>query len=58
MNINLLKMNNFYEQPKFLIWIQSILFLLLGIFLGIVIIAEGNDQPLFYLCMQIPMDKS
>ncbi len=42
-------MNNFYKQPKFLIWIQSILFLLLGIFLGIVIIAEGNDQPLFYL---------
>lgn len=42
-------MNNFYKQPKFLIWIQSILFLLLGFFLGIVIIAEGNDQPLFYL---------
>ena len=42
-------MNNFYKQPKFLVWIQSILFLLLGIFLGIVIIAEGNDQPMFYL---------
>ena len=49
MHINWLKMNNFYKQPKFLVWIQSILFLLLGIFLGIVIIAEGNDQPMFYL---------
>ena len=49
MNINSLKMNNFYKQPKSLVWIQSILFLLLGIFLGIVIIAEGNDQPMFYL---------
>ena len=42
-------MNNFYKQPKSLVWIQSTLFLLLGMLLGIVIIAEGNDQPLFYL---------
>ncbi len=41
-------MNNFYKQPKILIWIESILFLLIGIVLGIDIIAIGNAQPLFY----------
>ncbi len=41
-------MNEFYKQPKLLVWIESILFLLIGILLGIEIIAIGNAQPIFY----------
>lgn len=41
-------MNDFYKQPKILVWIESILFLLMGIVLGIEIIAKGNAHPLFY----------
>jgi hypothetical protein len=41
-------MNDFYKQPKILIWIESILFLLIGIVLGIEIIAVGNANPIFY----------
>ena len=41
-------MNNYYKQPKILIWTESILFLLIGIVLGIAIIAEGNANPIFY----------
>ena len=33
-------MNDFYKQPKFLVWIESILFLLIGILLAIEIIKE------------------
>lgn len=41
-------MNDFYKQPKVLVWIESILFLLAGFFLAILIIEKGSDQPLFY----------
>ena len=41
-------MNTFYKQPTILVWIESILFLLIGIVLGIEIIAIGNAHPLFY----------
>lgn len=41
-------MNKFYQQPKGLIWIESILFFLLGVGLAIFIIEKGDAQPLFY----------
>lgn len=41
-------MNTFYKQPTILVWIESILFLLIGIVLGIEIITIGNAHPLFY----------
>jgi hypothetical protein len=41
-------MNDFYKQPKVLVWIESILFLLIGILLGIEIIAIGNTQTFVY----------
>ena len=41
-------MNDFYNQPKALVWIESILFLLAGFFLAVLIIEKGNDHPLFY----------
>ena len=42
-------MNDFYKQPKALVRIESILFLLAGFFLAVLIIEKGYDQPLFYL---------
>ena len=42
-------MNDFYKQPKALVWIESILFLLAGFFLAVLIIEKGYDQQLFYL---------
>jgi hypothetical protein len=41
-------MNDFYKQPKALVWIESTLFLLAGFFLAVLIIEKGYDQPLFY----------
>ena len=41
-------MNDFYKQPKALVWIESILFLLAGFFLAVLIIEKGSDQPIFY----------
>ncbi len=42
-------MNNFYKQPKILVWIESILMLLIGIALALLLIERGYSQPLFYL---------
>ncbi len=42
-------MNDFYKQPKALVWFESILFLLAGFFLAVLIIEKGYDQPLYYL---------
>lgn len=42
-------MNDFYKQPKALVWIESILFLLAGFFIAVLIIEKGYDQPLYYL---------
>ena len=42
-------MNNFYKQPKILVWIESFLFLLIGFGIGILIIDKGYTQLLFYL---------
>jgi len=42
-------MNDFYNQSKALVWIESILFLLAGFFLAVLIIEIGYDQPLYYL---------
>ena len=52
-------MNEFYKQPKFLVWIESILLLLIGVILGIEIIAKGNEQPLFFLAfiLYIPISQ-
>lgn len=41
-------MNDFYKQPKLLVWIVSILFLLLGIVLALLIIEKGNSFPAIY----------
>lgn len=41
-------MNSFYKQPKFLVWIESIIFLLVGLFLALFIIEKGNSQPLIF----------
>ena len=46
-------MNDFYKQPKILVWIESLLFLLIGILLGIEIIVKGNAQTLFYIAFII-----
>ena len=52
-------MNDFYKQPKFLVWIESILFLLIGILLAIEIIVNGSTQPLYYLAfiLYIPISQ-
>ena len=42
-------MNNFYKQPKILVWIESLLMLLIGIALALLLIERGYSQPLFYL---------
>ena len=42
-------MNNYYKQPKIVVWIESIFLLLIGIVLGILIIVKGNDNALYYL---------
>ena len=42
-------MNDFYKQPKILVWVETILFVLIALWLGITIIEKGNAQPLFYL---------
>ncbi len=41
-------MNDFYKQPKLLVWIESFFLLLLGIALGIAIIVKGDKNPIFY----------
>jgi hypothetical protein len=46
-------MNEFYKQPKLLVWIESFLFLLIGLILAILIIEKGYSQPLFYLAFII-----
>jgi hypothetical protein len=46
-------MNNFYKQPKIIVWIESLLLLLIGILLAIEIIAIGNAQPVFYIAFII-----
>ena len=52
-------MNDFYKQPKFLVWIESILFLLIGILLAIEIIVNGSTQPLYYIAfiLYIPISQ-
>lgn len=46
-------MNDFYKQPKALVWIESVLFLLAGILLAILIIDLGYSQPLFYAAFSL-----
>jgi hypothetical protein len=41
-------MNDFYEQPKILVWIESILLLLVGLFLALLIIDKGYSHPVIY----------
>lgn len=41
-------MNDFYKQPKILVWIESILFLIFGILLAILIIEKGYSHPIIY----------
>jgi len=46
-------MNDFYKQPKLLVWIESIFFLLIGLILAVFIIEKGYSKPLFYLALVI-----
>jgi hypothetical protein len=46
-------MNDFYNQQKVLVWIESIFFLLVGLILAFFIIERGYSQPLFYLAFII-----
>jgi hypothetical protein len=46
-------MNDFYKQPKLLVWIESIFFLLIGLILAVFIIEKGYSEPLFYLAFII-----
>ena len=46
-------MNDYYKQPKALVWIESFLFLLIGLILAILIIEKGYSHPLFYLAFII-----
>ena len=41
-------MNEFYKQPKILVWIESILLMLVGLFLALLIIEKGYVQPFFF----------
>lgn len=41
-------MNDFYKQPKILVWIESILLLFVGLSLALLIIEKGYSQPLIY----------
>lgn len=42
-------MNNYYKQPKILVWIESILLLFIGLYPFLVVIEKGHIQPLYYL---------
>jgi hypothetical protein len=46
-------MNDFYKQPKYLVWLESIFLLMIGLMLGITIIDKGYSHPLFYLAFII-----
>ena len=46
-------MNDFYKQPKLLVWIESIFFLLIGLILAVFFIEKGYSEPLFYLALVI-----
>ena len=46
-------MNDFYKQPKILVWIESIFLLLVGLILALIIIEKGYSQPFFYLAFII-----
>jgi hypothetical protein len=52
-------MNDFYKQPKVLVWIESILFLVIGFVLGIFILEKGYMQPLTYMAfiLYIPISQ-
>lgn len=41
-------MNDFYKQPKALLWIESLLLLIAGLLLAIIIIEKGSANPGFY----------
>jgi hypothetical protein len=46
-------MNNFYKQPKLLLWAEAILLMLIGFYPAIIINEAGKSQPLFYLLFLI-----
>jgi len=46
---NTTKMNHFYNQPKFLQWIEALFLLVLGFIPALVIIEMGYSRPLIYL---------
>lgn len=41
-------MNDFYKQPKALLWIETILLLIAGLLLAVFIIEKGSANPAFY----------
>jgi len=46
-------MNNFYNQPIFLLWTETILLMVIGFFPFFIIIEAGYSQPLYYLLFLI-----
>ncbi len=46
-------MNDFYKQPKLLLWVEAILLLPIGFLPALFIIEKGYLQPLFYLLFLI-----
>lgn len=52
-------MNDFYKQPKILVWLESVFLLLVGILLALLIIEKGNVHPLIYLAfiLYIPISQ-
>ena len=47
------EMNNFYNQPKLLQWIEAIFLLIIGFLPALFIIEKGHSQPLFYILFLI-----
>lgn len=42
-------MNNFYKQPKLLLWAEAIILMLIGFYPGFIISEAGSSQPFNYL---------
>lgn len=46
-------MNDFYKQPKLLLWIEAILLLTIGFIPALVVIELGYNKPIFYFFLLI-----
>ena len=46
-------MNNFYKQPKLLLWIEAFILIIVGCYPIIFISEAGSSQPLYYLLILV-----